>query len=52
MKKKTTPKKKVENKNQVVEIHIYVHAVPNFPNDSGANYPPYNPLNPPYIVTC
>ena len=37
-------------KNQVVEIHIYIHQVQVNPNGTGGNFP--NPLIPPYYVTC
>jgi len=48
--KTKTPKKKVEKKNQIVEIHIYVYQQPNNPNAPGTY--PLAPWNPPYIVTC
>lgn len=49
MKKKITKKKTVSRPKQIIEIHIYVHQNNNL---TGTNLPPYNPINPPYFVTC
>ena len=46
--------KKPKKEKQVIEIHIYVHQVPNY-IPTYPTYPnnPLNPnLNPPYTVTC
>lgn len=41
---------KKKTKNQVVEIHIYVHQVPNYQPQTGVTYPQYPPNWP--ITTC
>ena len=51
MNTKTNKKKKQVKKPQVLEIHIYVHNVPQFPQYTPNTVP--NPItNPPYYVTC